>query len=84
MAAKVTTKVGISEVVSGFIGSMSTLMAFLQSNHGGMFFAYVGLAVVSFMLISCRRDHAKQAGQITALSVRVAELDTALKYESRD
>lgn len=81
-AAKVAgTRIGAAEVVSGIVGSMSTLMAFLQSNHGGMFFAYLGLAIVSFLLVSCRRDHSKQAEQIKNLSVKVAELSTALRYE---
>lgn len=72
-------KAAIGDFASAFVALSSTLMAFLDSNHGGLFFAYAGLAIVSVLLIFCRRDHTQVNGKLAKLMVRVAELETELR-----
>lgn len=66
------------------LGVLSSAMAFLNTNQGGVFLAYILIGALAFMLLQCRRDHRKAEGTVTELSVRVAQLETSLKYESEE
>jgi len=66
------------------LGLLSSAMGFLNTNQGGVFLAYMLIAGLAFLLHQCRRDHRKAEADVTKLSVRVAQLETSLKYEAAD
>lgn len=73
-----------SDAVTVGLGLLSSAMAFLNTNQGGVFLAYMLIAGLAFLLHQCRRDHRKAEADVTKLSVRVAQLETSLKYEAAD
>lgn len=73
-----------ADAVSVGLGLLSSGLAFLNTNQGGVFVAYILIGGLAFLLTHCRRDHRRAQTTVTELSVRVAQLETSLRYEAAD